>query len=81
MDTQNLKTEIDKQIALLDTLRDDVRVRIHLAGMEAKDAFEKLEHEAKTLKREATESARSAITSISERLKALVDQHKLPAKP
>ena len=75
MDTPNLKQEIDKQLAALDTLRDDLRVRIHLAGLDAKDAFEKLEHEVKTLKREATESARSAIASIAERFKSLADRH------
>ncbi|MGD0526290.1 MAG: hypothetical protein ABSE49_14155 [Polyangiaceae bacterium] len=40
---QNLKAELEKSAALLRTVRDEVRVRIHLSGMEAKDAWQKLE--------------------------------------
>jgi hypothetical protein len=41
--TKDLKAELEKSAALLRTLRDEVRVQIHLSGMEAKDAWHKLE--------------------------------------
>jgi ElaB/YqjD/DUF883 family membrane-anchored ribosome-binding protein len=41
--TTNVKAELEKSAALLRTLRDEVRVQLHLSGMEAKDAWHKLE--------------------------------------
>jgi hypothetical protein len=41
--TNDLKAELEKSAALLRTLRDEVRVQIHLSSMEAKDAWHKLE--------------------------------------
>jgi len=41
--TKDLKGELERSAALLRTLRDEVRVQIHLSGMEAKDAWHKLE--------------------------------------
>ncbi len=43
--TQELKIELHKSLALLSTLRDEVRVTLHLAGMDAKDKWAKLEPE------------------------------------
>ncbi len=41
--TKDLKAELDKSVSLLKTLRDEVRVKLHLAGMDAKDQWNKLE--------------------------------------
>lgn len=35
--------DIDTQIRDLQTLRDEIRVKLHLAGMDAKDAWHELE--------------------------------------
>jgi hypothetical protein len=40
---KDLKTELEKSARLLHTLRDEVRVQIHPSGMEAQDAWRKLE--------------------------------------
>ena len=41
--TKDLRVELEKSAALLRTLRDEVGVQIHLSGMEAQDAWHKLE--------------------------------------
>jgi len=38
-----LKKELEKNLNLLHTLRDEVRVRLHLAGMDLKEQWNKLE--------------------------------------
>ena len=38
-----LKEELKKSVAALRTLRDEVRVKIHLAGLDAKTEWNKLE--------------------------------------
>jgi hypothetical protein len=44
MDTQQIKAEVDKNLQKLQTLRDEVKVRLHLASLEAKTEWdEKLE--------------------------------------
>ncbi len=41
--TKELKNEVKRSISLLYTLRDEVKVKLHLAGMDAKDEWRKLE--------------------------------------
>ena len=41
--TKDLKAELEKSAAILRTLRDEVRVQLHLGGMTAKDEWRKLE--------------------------------------
>lgn len=43
MDIEDLKDDFDKLRAELATQRDEIRVRLHLAGAEAKDAWEDVE--------------------------------------
>ncbi len=69
-----LKDEVKKGLEHLKTLRDEVRVRLHLAGMEAKDEWNKLEphlFDVEQSAREATEASRRAIVEAVERLKKL----------
>ncbi|MBX7097514.1 MAG: hypothetical protein K1X89_07375 [Myxococcaceae bacterium] len=40
---QQLKQNLEQSLALLRTLRDELRVEVHLAGMEAKTRWEGLE--------------------------------------
>jgi hypothetical protein len=58
----DLKAEMKKGVDLLRTLRDEVKVKLHLAGMDAKDQWAKLEPELFKVERaaeQATESSRS----------------------
>ena len=60
-----------RMLADLRQLRDSIRVRIHLAGMEAKDAWEKIEPKLDQLERELDKNADAVAESIMERLEAL----------
>ena len=43
MNTTDLKNEISRDLGKMQTLRDEVRLKLHLAGMDAKDEWNKLE--------------------------------------
>ncbi len=60
----DLQTELKKGLALLHTLRDEVRLRLHLGGLDLKDQWERLEPHLGEVERKAgdlTESSRAAI--------------------
>jgi hypothetical protein len=65
--TNDLKTEFKKSVALLQTLRDEVRLKIHLAGLDAKERWNKLEPRLET----AVEKAAGEVTEAS---RAVVDE-------
>jgi len=72
--TTELKNEIEKSLGLMRTLRDEVRVKLHLAGMDAKDEWWKLEPKLEELERaasEATEATRTAIADAVHKLSKL----------
>ena len=74
VDTESLKKEVEAGMTRLQGLRDEVRVRLHLAGMELKDEWNKLEPylldiEKKAL--DATSSTRDALSHGLARLEAL----------
>jgi hypothetical protein len=65
--TQELKAELRKNLDTLRTLRDEIRVQVHLAGMEVKDAWNNLEpklFEAEKLVEEVTEASRHRMNEI-----------------
>jgi hypothetical protein len=69
-----LKDEVKKGLEHLRTLRDEVRVRLHLAGMEAKQEWNKLEPhllDVEQAAREASEASRRAVAEAVESLKKL----------
>jgi hypothetical protein len=70
--TSDLKSELQQGLTSLQTLRDEVRVRLHLAGMEAKDAWGKLEPtilDAEKLADDVSEASRNALHEILQKLK------------
>jgi hypothetical protein len=70
-----LKTEIQKTMTLLHTLGDEARVKVHLAGMDIKDAWAKLEpklEEAEKIATDASESTLTTIRSTAQKLEKLV---------
>jgi hypothetical protein len=59
-----LKDDIAKSLDLIRTLRDEVRLQLHLAGMEAKERWGSLEPRLEAVEKaaqEATESSRQAV--------------------
>jgi hypothetical protein len=72
--TTELKNEIQKSLGLMRTLRDEVRVKLHLAGMDAKEEWRKLEPHLTDVERAAcdfTEATRTAVTEAVKRLSKL----------
>ncbi|MGZ3479626.1 MAG: hypothetical protein ACXWK8_01940 [Myxococcaceae bacterium] len=72
----DLKSELKKGVDLLRTLRDEVKVKLHLAGMDAKDQWAKLEPELSKVERaadQATESSKKLLDETLKRLKAIRD--------
>ncbi len=72
--TNELKNEYKKSLELMSTLRDEVRMKLHLAGMDAKDEWRKLEPrlaEAEKAGMEFTEATCKAASELVHRLSKL----------
>jgi hypothetical protein len=69
--TDQLKKEIERSRDLLRTLRDELKVKLHLAGMDAKDAFEKLDHEAREISHTVSETTRLALADVIDRMRKI----------
>jgi hypothetical protein len=70
--TTDLRAEIMKLRQSLETLRDEVRVRIHLGAMDAKDAWKKIEPQiaaAEDAAEHASESSREALKKALQAVK------------
>jgi hypothetical protein len=59
-------------------LRDEVRVRIHLGGMELRETFEKLDREAEHLVAQVPPAATRALNDVAVRLRRIA--HALDGK-
>jgi len=73
----DLKNEMKKGVDLLKTLRDEIKVKLHLAGMDVKDQWAKLEpdlHRVERAAEQATEASRKLMDDTLARLKSLRDQ-------
>jgi hypothetical protein len=67
-----LKEELKKRIAALRTLRDEVRVKMHLASLDAKTEWNKLEPHLLDLEHaaeEATEASRRKVEEAIQKVK------------
>jgi len=72
--SESLKKEVETGLNRLETLRDEVRVRLHLAGMEIKDEWSKLEPHLLDLEKMALDVSaptREALSRGLERLEML----------
>jgi hypothetical protein len=69
--TTQLKGDIKKSLDALRTLRDEVRVQIHLAGMDAKELWGKLEPRLEAVERAAQEATESSRDAVNETVKLL----------
>jgi hypothetical protein len=53
--TENFKANLDRDLAELERMRDEIRVKVHLAGLEAKSAWKTLEPRLDQLERDVRE--------------------------
>ena len=75
----DMKQELEKGVAVLRTLRDEIKVKLHLAGMDAKDQWAKLEPELFKVERaaeNATDTSKKLLDEALTRLKTLKDSLK-----
>jgi hypothetical protein len=67
----DLKHEIEKSLGNMRTLRDEIRVRLHLAGMDAKDEWRKLEPQVAEVEKVASDFSEATHKAVSEAVKRL----------
>ena len=83
--TKELKAELDKSVALLRTLRDEIRVKAHLAGMNAKDQWRdlepRLEAAVERAAKDVSEASRQAVADATEALKRFRSSILVIARP
>lgn len=70
--------DVDALRKSLVQLRDEVRVRIHLGGMELREAFDKIEHEADHLAAQVPAATTRALNDLAVRLRRIA--HALDGK-
>jgi hypothetical protein len=66
-----LKSELKKGLSQLQTLRDEVRVRLHLANMDLKDQWNKLEPHLLDVEKKAADASEASRTMLHDALKKL----------
>jgi hypothetical protein len=66
-----LKKELEKGLTKLQSLRDEVRVRLHLAGMDLKDQWNKLEPQLDQVEKKAQEASEEARSVLADAVKKL----------
>src|SRR5882724_9106927 len=69
--TTELKTELKKGLGRLQTLRDEVRVKIHLASMNIKEQWKKLEPRIEEVEKAAQDISETSRTALNDALKRL----------
>jgi hypothetical protein len=74
----HMRSELEKSLQQLRTLRDEIRVRIHLGSLEAKDAWSallpRLEEAERTAEGAVTDTARAAVDEVISKLQDLRDR-------
>ena len=65
------RAELDKSLTQLRTLRDEVRVQLHLAGMDAKEKWNKLEPMLDAVEHKAHEASEASRTAVADAVKTL----------
>ncbi|MCU0687356.1 MAG: hypothetical protein MUF34_34775 [Polyangiaceae bacterium] len=85
--TNELKHEVTQGLERLQTLRDEVRVRLHLAGMDVKDRWNELEPhllDAERAAQQFSDASKAKLTQALERLESFrssLTEAKPEAKP
>jgi hypothetical protein len=68
--TDDLKAEVKKTYSLLQTLRDETKVKIHLAGLDIKKSWDELQPKLHEAEQSAERAAESATEATLEAMKA-----------
>lgn len=75
--TTDLKNELEKSARVLRTLRDEVRVQLHLGGMEVKDEWHRLEPQLESVlarsAKDASDATRTALDEVTAAVRKLRD--------
>lgn len=71
--TSNLKTDIESTRKQLKELRDEIKVKMHLAGMDVKDAWNEMSEEAEKLSSEISHDTKEALEKVVKRFRAFSD--------
>jgi hypothetical protein len=71
--SEQLQTDIKKAITQLRTLRDEARVKIHLASMDARDAWDKLQPKLVEAEVAAEKASKATLDTIEATAKKLSD--------
>ena len=67
--SDELKKELRKTADLLKTMRDEIKVKLHLAGQEAKDRWQKIEPEIEKVGQEIAKTSKSTMDELVTRVK------------
>jgi uncharacterized protein (DUF111 family) len=67
--TQELKKELERTVEVLKTLRDEVRLKVHLAGMDLKREWDDLEPHLEDVQKAARETTHASHAAVKEALK------------
>lgn len=74
MNTDHTKRDWKSSFAELEQLADEVRVKLHLAGMDAKDAFHEIMKKAAHISQNVEQATESAVRDLIARLRRLSEQ-------
>ena len=67
--SDELKKELRKTADLLKTMRDEIKVKLHLAGQEAKDRWQKIEPEIEKVGQEIAKTSKTTMDELVTRVK------------
>jgi hypothetical protein len=68
------RDDLKQDIEQVKRLRDEIRLKLHLAGMDARDAWHELNAEADRISREAGSASRAAVKTLIERMRAFSEE-------
>lgn len=72
----SVRRSIHATLGEIQTLRDEIRVRVHLAGMDAKARWDELEPRLQALEAEAKEATTTAAVALRETASELLASYK-----
>ena len=67
--SDEIKKELHKTHDLLKTMRDEIKVKLHLASMEAKERWGKIEPEIEKVGHEIAKTSKSTVDELVTRVK------------
>ena len=67
--SDELKKELRKTVDVLKTMRDEIKVKLHLAGQEAKDRWQKIEPEIEKAGDQVAKTSKAALDELVTRVK------------